>query len=219
MTGYIFSTSQFYGFPSIESDIGMAVHTAASFILLALALLCSRPNDGMMSLVTSDTRSGGMARRILLTGILAPPLVGALTRIGVFANWYDVSVQVSLFAVVIVALVLRTTWRAARQSEQEELRARAALDESQTANERLQKALDERRIFAALIENSSDFIGIADPAGKPIYLNPAGRRMVGLSPDFPVEQVQIQDCYPPELRSFVTDVILKIDDRARSLAR
>ena len=55
----------------------------------------------------------------------------------------------------------------------------------------------------------SDFIGIADPAGKPIYLNAAGRRMIGLAPDFPVEELQIQDCYPPEIRSFVTDVLLK----------
>ena len=34
--------------------------------------------------------------------------------------------------------------------------------------------------------------------------------MVGLSPDFPVEQIQIQDCYPPELRSFVTNEVLRI---------
>ena len=185
MTGYIFSTHEFYGFPSISPDIGMAIPTAASFILLALALLCSRPNDGMMSLVTSDTRSGRMARRILLTGLLAPPLVGALTRIGVYANWYGAHVQISLFAVVIVVLVLRTTWTAARQSEQDELRAKAAFEESQAANERLKKALDERQMFLAFVENSSDFIGIADPAGKPIYLNPAGRRMVGLSSRFP----------------------------------
>ena len=141
MTGYIFNTSQFYGFPSVASDIGMAVHTAASFILLALALLCSRPNDGMMSLVTNDTRSGAMARRILLPGILAPPLVGALTRIGVFENWYDVSVQVSLFVVVIVGLLLRTTWQAARQSEQDELRARAAQDQIRESQERFELAL------------------------------------------------------------------------------
>lgn len=128
MTGYIFSTGQFYGFPAIESDIGMAVHTATSFTLMAVALLFRRPNDGFMSLVTSDTRSGGMARRILLAGVLAPPLVGALTRIGVHAGWYDTSVQVSLFAVVIVSLVLQATWRAARQSEHDELRARAALE-------------------------------------------------------------------------------------------
>ena len=50
---------------------------------------------------------------------------------------------------------------------------------------------DERQVFVSLLENSSDFIGIADPSGKPIYLNPAGRRMVGLPADFPVERTQI----------------------------
>jgi PAS domain S-box-containing protein len=210
LTGYIFSTRQFYGFPFIASDIGMAIHTAASFLLLALALLCSRPNDGMMSLVTSDTRSGRMAREILLVGIVAPPVIGVLTAIGVYAEWYGVSVQVSLFVVALVGLVLRATWLAVRRSEQDELRTRAALEEIRNANESLKKAIDERRLFEALIENSSDFIGIADPSGKPVYLNPSGRRMVGLSPDFPVEQVQIQDCYPPELRSFVTNELLKI---------
>jgi PAS domain S-box-containing protein len=209
LTGYIFNSSQLYGFPSLASDIGMAIHSAASFILLALALLCSRPNDGLMSLVTSDTRSGGMARRILLAGIVAPPLVGALTRIGVFENWYDASVQVSLFVVAIAGLMLRTTWQAARQSEEDELRARAALDESQRANESLKKVNDERRIFAALIENSSDFIGIADANAKPVYVNPAGRRMVGLPADYPVENTQIAEYYALNQRSFATDVIVK----------
>jgi PAS domain S-box-containing protein len=68
---------------------------------------------------------------------------------------------------------------------------------------------DERKVFVSFLENSSDFIGIADPVGKPLFLNQAGRRMVGLSPDFPIETIQIQDCYPPELRAFATDVILK----------
>ena len=68
---------------------------------------------------------------------------------------------------------------------------------------------DERQVFVSLLENSSDFIGIADPSGKPIYLNPAGRRMVGLPADFPVEKVQIVDCYPAEERAFAADVILK----------
>jgi PAS domain S-box-containing protein len=145
----------------------------------------------------------------LLAGIFAPPLVGAATRIGVYANWFDIGVQTSLFAVVIVVLLLLTTWRAARQSEEDELRARAALAESQAANQQLQKAHDERRIFAALIENSSDFIGIADPSGKPLYLNPAGRQMVGLPADFPVENTQIPEYYPPAQRSFATDVILR----------
>jgi PAS domain S-box-containing protein len=68
---------------------------------------------------------------------------------------------------------------------------------------------DERRVFVSLLENSSDFIGIADPNGRPIYLNPAGRRMVGLSPDYPVEQTRIPDYYPPEERKFAMEVIVK----------
>jgi PAS domain S-box-containing protein len=68
---------------------------------------------------------------------------------------------------------------------------------------------DERQVFVSLLDNAPDFIGIADPEGKPLYVNPAGRRMVGLPPDYPVEQTQIPEYYPPEERAFATDVILK----------
>jgi len=68
---------------------------------------------------------------------------------------------------------------------------------------------DQRQVYVSLLDNSVDFIGIADSAGKPIYLNAAGRRMIGLAPDFPIGELQIQDCYPPDIRSFVTDVLLK----------
>jgi len=68
---------------------------------------------------------------------------------------------------------------------------------------------DERQVFVSLLENSSDFIGIADPQGKPIYVNPAGRKMVGLALDYPVEKTRIPEYYPPAERSFAVDVILK----------
>src|SRR6185369_1708494 len=68
---------------------------------------------------------------------------------------------------------------------------------------------DERQVFVSLLENSSDFIGIADPSGRPIYLNPAGRRLVGLPADYPVEKTEILDYYAPEQRAFASQVILK----------
>ena len=108
-TAYILGTSQFHGFPMLGT--GMAVHSAAAFILLAVALLLSRPDDGMMSLVTSGTRSGAMARQILFTGMAAPLVIGILTRVGVVAGWYSASAQISLFVVMIIALVLRRTWQ------------------------------------------------------------------------------------------------------------
>ncbi len=57
--------------------------------------------------------------------------------------------------------------------------------------------------------NSSDFIGVADPNGTPTYLNPAGRRMVGLSAKHRVEDTTIPDYYPPAQRSFVESVIIE----------
>lgn len=125
-TGYIFSTEEFYGFPVYVPAIGMAIPTAITFVILVLGLLFSRPRDGMMSLVTSETQSGGMARRILLAGIFAPPLVGALTHIGVAVGWYDQNDQITLVTVLIAGLILRTTWKAARNAEKEELKAKAS---------------------------------------------------------------------------------------------
>src|SRR5262249_38324664 len=49
----------------------------------------------------------------------------------------------------------------------------------------------ERQVLVSFLENSSDFIGTADANRKPVYLNPAGQRMVGLPPDYPIENTKI----------------------------
>ena len=82
-----------------------------------------------------------------------------------------------------------------------------ALDETRHLNDRLTKVAADREAFTALVENSSDFIGIADPSGQPIYINPEGRRMVGLSPDFPIESVKIVDFYPPSQQQYARAIL------------
>src|SRR5690349_12136152 len=93
------------------------------------------------------------------------------------------------------------------------LRARSrelavALLDSRALTERLERTADERRLFSALIENCSDFISISDPAGKLIYVNPAGRRMIELPPEFALETISRADFYPLGLRP-VPDLIAK----------
>jgi PAS domain S-box-containing protein len=68
---------------------------------------------------------------------------------------------------------------------------------------------DERQVFVSFLENSPDFIGIADPSGKPVYLNPAGRRMVGLPEDYPIENTQIPEYYATDQRAFASEVIVR----------
>ncbi|MEH2423687.1 MAG: PAS domain S-box protein [Nostoc sp.] len=57
---------------------------------------------------------------------------------------------------------------------------------------------EEQQKFVALIENSSDFIGIASMAGQILYVNPAGLKMVGLSSLETAKTKSLVDCYSPE---------------------
>jgi PAS domain S-box-containing protein len=62
-----------------------------------------------------------------------------------------------------------------------------------------QRLVDRLNVFASVIEASPDFVGITDPSGVPIYVNPAGREMVGLARDHDVSATTIADYYTPDV--------------------
>lgn len=74
--------------------------------------------------------------------------------------------------------------------------------------EELTTSLAERQRFEALVENSSDFIGISKPDGAGIYLNPAARRLVGLSREFDVTKTNLADYYVPEARAQILEQLI-----------
>jgi diguanylate cyclase (GGDEF)-like protein/PAS domain S-box-containing protein len=180
-------------------QVGMALITAICFTVLGVAtilstVLVSRAAD--LSAIPWVAATVGVAMAGL-TGLLgqaaiaqyaptvAPDAVYAMFALGLFVS-------------VIVAATLAQVRHASFQAKALAL-----------ANASLQQALDQRQIFMALVENSSDFIGIANPAGVPVYVNPAGRRLVGLPPDTPLEATRIAEYYTPDQRQFAKDVILK----------
>ncbi len=74
------------------------------------------------------------------------------------------------------------------------------------------KAEIEQQKLITIIENSRDFIALASSEGKPFFLNPAGRRMVGLtvdeSVDEPVEELNMFKFFMPEDLPVVLSEIL-----------
>lgn len=60
------------------------------------------------------------------------------------------------------------------------------------------RAEEEQQKFVALIENSSDFIGIASMEGQVVYVNPAGLKMVGLSSLEAAKTKSLDDFHSPE---------------------
>ncbi|MBK1719679.1 PAS domain S-box protein [Thiocystis violacea] len=64
------------------------------------------------------------------------------------------------------------------------------------------------RDLAAIVECSSDFIGIAGLDGRGSYLNQAGRALVGIEGEPGVESSRIEDFFLPEDRPFVRETIM-----------
>jgi rsbT co-antagonist protein RsbR len=59
------------------------------------------------------------------------------------------------------------------------------------------RMLEEMHRFRALIEATSDFVGITDGEGVTVYINPAGLRTIGREDE--AGQVSLAACYPPEV--------------------
>jgi PAS domain S-box-containing protein len=62
----------------------------------------------------------------------------------------------------------------------------------------LQRAEESARLMASLVENSTEFIGIASPQGQLMFVNPAGRQLLGLDPDADVTIYHRRDFHPAE---------------------
>ena len=81
-----------------------------------------------------------------------------------------------------------------------------ALREAADRAER-EKAEADRERLVRVIENSSDFIGIADMNGQALFINEAGRALIGISAH-QVSQISVLDCFVAHERSRVASEIL-----------
>lgn len=61
----------------------------------------------------------------------------------------------------------------------------------------------ENDVFRSLAENSSDFFGISDLDLKPIYVNPAGLKLVGVDSIETLKEISVLDCFFPEDQAFI----------------
>jgi len=82
----------------------MALHTAATFLLVSTGILCARPARGIMHVVSTASSGGLMVRRLLPFVLLAPALLGWVRVIGVRARWFDADFGLWLLIVLIMSV-------------------------------------------------------------------------------------------------------------------
>jgi PAS domain S-box-containing protein len=103
---------------------------------------------------------------------------------------------------------------ALQKVEEREKEASALAEQLSVVNEDLSRSIDAFQMLnqqqlqlVTLVEESTDFIGMATPSGKGVYINRAGLELVGLE-EAQVKEVEILDFFHEEEKPFVRDVIL-----------
>ncbi len=111
MIGYAYSSVSLIG---IASFIPMALNTAVAFAVVSLGVLCARPGEGAMGILSSGGAGGVMARRLLPAAIAIPVIAGWLTWLGQQHGLFGQVTAISLFVLAnIVVFSLLVWWNAA----------------------------------------------------------------------------------------------------------
>ncbi len=103
----------------------MALHTAGAFFALGIALLCARPEGGVMDVLLDNRAGGTVTRRLLPVVIVVPALFAWLRLHGQRAGLYDTATGTLLFTCsVVVCLALLVWWSGGSISRADEERRR-----------------------------------------------------------------------------------------------
>lgn len=166
LISYVFNISSLYNIFLYSS---MALHTAVAFALLTIGILFAYPDQGLMTIVTSDTMSGMMIRRLMPAAIGLPILLGALILFGERVEHYDFNFGMALLVVSMIAVFCLLITLSARSIYQVDLKR-------QQMEEALRQA---EKKYRAIFENAIDGIYQSLPSGEVITANPALARMLG----------------------------------------
>jgi len=102
VVGYIFGVPILYG---VAAFIPMAVHTAVSFICLAVALLMTLPLRGLVAPLGDKGAAGHSARMLLPAAFIVPFGLGWLRRAGEHTGLYSSDTGVAIMVTINVLML------------------------------------------------------------------------------------------------------------------
>jgi signal transduction histidine kinase len=162
IVGYAYRAARLYG---VGTYIPMAAHTATAFLLLSIGILLARAGSGLMTVITSDSPTGAMARRLVPVAALVPVVLGWLWIAGAQRRWYpDMGITPVVLANTLIFTAL-LWWQLSMLQRTDALRRRAEI-EIQCKNRALeQTARSEREAHEALKQTQSQLVQSEKLAG------------------------------------------------------
>jgi len=163
LIGYAYQAASLY---EVGTYIPMALHTAAVFLLLAMGLLSSRPDRGVMAVITADSPSGALARRLLPAALLLPATLGWLRLHGARTGWFTPDFGFTLVILVITLIFAALLWWELALLDRADARRRQAESLVREQNRRLEQAIQsERQAHSALKAAQSQLVQSEKLAG------------------------------------------------------
>jgi PAS domain S-box-containing protein len=107
LVGYAYGAEALYRVSAFSS---VALHTALLFTLLGFAILCARPDQGIMRTLTSTNLGGLMARKILPLALTLPFLLGWIRLQGQYCGLYGTEFGLSIFTIANVLIFAALIW-------------------------------------------------------------------------------------------------------------
>jgi PAS domain S-box-containing protein len=138
IVGYAYGVEVFYSFFFFSTS--MALHTALTFAVLCLGILCVRADRGFMQVIISPLNGGTMARQLLPSATIVPLFLGWLIYLGQQAGYYDSAFSLSLLVVSLVALLSAIIWRNASYLNNTDSDRKRFLERLRDSEERLKLA-------------------------------------------------------------------------------
>lgn len=150
LVGHLYGAEALYRTPPFSS---VALHTGIMLFTLALGMLYTRPDEGLMRVLTwADSKVAVETRRLIPVVLVLPILFGWLRLQGQRLGLYGVESGVAIFALSNVLVLVALLWlTAARQLEVElasktALRATRKVEQTQLADQAFTaKMLDQLR--------------------------------------------------------------------------
>jgi PAS domain S-box-containing protein len=177
LIGYTFGASLY----QMGSLTAVAVHTGALLMLLCLGILLSRPERGVVRILTRQGPGGDLARWLLPAAVAVPFVFGWLRLQGQRAGFYDTGFGTGALTLAMILVLTGLIYR-------------SALVLDRVAEQRRQAEDELKRFFSI----SMDKLCIAGTDGYFKLLNPRWEKVLGYSQEELLSRPYLEFIHPED---------------------